>query len=179
MRLADRILLPVEPQLSVAMSITSWLKALTKPKKTNLRFTLPDVTSVFGLLLATGLPVGVAIQWLAPRCAGEIGALLQRASDNLELGADLIAELDALSGYGDPGLSELSEKFKLMIERGAGVSPQVFELAGSMKAELYRELMAKAGSNETKMLIPTVFLILPVTVLFALFPSLTLLQQSL
>ena len=65
-----------------------------------------------------------------------------------------------------------------MIERGAGVSSQVFELAGSLRASLYRELLAKAGSNETKMLIPTVFLILPVTVLFALFPSLVVLQSS-
>jgi tight adherence protein C len=179
MPLANRILVqqvPVAPGLWV--EIKAWIRDSLKPKKTNLRFSLPDVAAVLGLLLAAGLPVPVAINWLAPRTAGEIGKLLEALAKNLELGADITEELAELANYGDPGLTELAEKLKLMIERGAGVSSQVMELAGSLRAALYRELLAKAGSNETKMLIPTVFLILPVTVLFALFPSLILLQQS-
>ena len=179
MRLADRVILHSAPEAPSAITeIQLWFKALARPKKTSLRFALPDVSGVIGLLLSAGLPVSVAIGWLAPRTIGEVGRLLRDLTANLELGADLLAELEELSGYGDPGLSELAEKLKLMVERGAGVSAQVFELSGSLRAALYRELLAKAGSNETKMLIPTVFLILPVTVLFALFPSLVVLQQS-
>lgn len=161
------------PQLLANLTL-SW-----RPKKTSLRFSLPDVATAMGMLLAAGLPVPVAISWLAPRTAGEIGKLLDQLSENLALGADLLAELDAWAEYGDPGLWELAEKLKLMIERGAGVSGQIIELAATLKAAQYRELLARAGSNETKMLIPTVFLILPVTVLFALFPSLVVLQRSL
>ena len=179
MRLADRVILHSAPEAPSAVSeLQLWFKALARPKKTSLRFALPDVSGVIGLLLSAGLPVSVAIGWLAPRTNGEVGRLLGDLAANLELGADLLAELEELSRYGDPGLTELAEKLKLMVERGAGVSAQVFELAGSLRAALYRELLAKAGSNETKMLIPTVFLILPVTVLFALFPSLVVLQQS-
>ena len=179
MRLADRVLVHSAPQGRSALAeLRNWVVAITKPKRTALRFSLPDVAGVIGLLLAAGLPVAVAISWLAPRTAGDVGKLLNNLSANLELGADLLAELDELARYGDPGLNELAEKLKLMVERGAGVSSQVFELAGSLRAGRYRELLAKAGSNETKMLIPTVFLILPVTVLFALFPSLVVLQQS-
>lgn len=179
MRLADRVILQSAPDApSTLTELQLWLKALVRPKKTSLRFALPDIAGVIGLLLSAGLPVSVAIAWLAPRTNGEVGRLLRGLTANLELGADLLAELDELSRYGDPGLTELAEKLKLMVERGAGVSAQVFELAGSLRAALYRELLAKAGSNETKMLIPTVFLILPVTVLFALFPSLVVLQQS-
>jgi tight adherence protein C len=131
-----------------------------------------------GLLLAAGLPVSVALAWLAPRTNGQIGEILTEIAENIELGADIRFELSELSSYADAGLSELAEKLILMIERGAGVSHQVFELATSLRQALYRELLQKAGANETKMLIPTVFLILPVTVLFALFPSLIVLQQS-
>ena len=159
--------------------VSLWIKSATGPKKTALRFSLPDVAGVLGLLLAAGLPASVAISWLAPRTRGEVGKLLATLTQNLELGADIVSELDEWANYGDPGLTELAEKLKLLIERGAAVSSQVFELAGSLKAALYRELMAKAGANETKMLVPTVFLILPITVLFALFPSLVVLQQSL
>jgi tight adherence protein C len=179
MKLADRILItPYQALASPWQEAANYLRALIKPKKTALRFSLPDVTAVMGLLLSAGLPVSVAIGWLAPRCSGEIAKLLQAITENLELGADIVSELDELQSYGDPGLSELAEKLKLMIERGASVSSQVLELALTLRSSLYRELLAKAGSNETKMLIPTVFLILPVTVLFALFPSLIVLQQS-
>lgn len=179
MQLTDRIVMPQAPKPpSWFESAQLWLKAAIRPKKTNLRFSLPDVTSVIGLLLAAGLPVSVALAWLAPRTRGEIGELLRAMTENLELGADVFSELEKLARYGDSGLAELAEKLRLTIERGAGVSEQVFELAGSLKHSLYRELLQKAGSNETKMLIPTVFLILPVTVLFALFPSLLVLQQT-
>jgi tight adherence protein C len=48
----------------------------------------------------------------------------------------------------------------------------------SATAELRTQLLAKAGKNETKMMIPMVFVILPVTVMFALYPSLALIQGS-
>jgi tight adherence protein C len=53
------------------------------------------------------------------------------------------------------------------------------QLANSLRQEQGRRLLKQAGSSETKMLIPTVFLILPVTVLFAVFPSVLVLQRSL
>ena len=179
MRLVDRVLVQSAPEIpSPWVEITLWLRGFLKPKKTSLRFSLPDVAGAIGLLLSAGLPVSVAISWLAPRAEGEIGKLLETLTANLQYGADIVLDLDEGAQSVYPGLSELAEKLKLMIERGAGVSSQVFELAGSLRASLYRELLAKAGSNETKMLIPTVFLILPVTVLFALFPSLVVLQSS-
>lgn len=179
MRLADRILVSgAMQQPSLITELEVWVRGLLRPTKTNLRFTVPDVAGVLGLLLAAGLPVSVALAWLAPRTNGQIGEILTAVIENIELGADINSELAELSSYQDPGLSELAEKLLLMIERGAGVSHQVFELAASLRHALYRELLQKAGSNETKMLIPTVFLILPVTVLFALFPSLVVLQQS-
>ena len=179
MRLADRILVTGVPQQPSALAeLRAWAGSLMRPTKTNLRFTVPDVAGVLGLLLAAGLPVSVALAWLAPRTNGEIGEILTAVIENIELGADITSELAELSSFQDPGLTELAQKLLLMIERGAGVSHQVFELATSLRHALYRELLQKAGSNETKMLIPTVFLILPVTVLFALFPSLVVLQQS-
>ena len=45
-----------------------------------------------------------------------------------------------------------------------------------MREEIKNRLLEQAGKNETRMLIPLVFLILPVTVLFAIYPSLELLN---
>ncbi|CAB4634191.1 unannotated protein [freshwater metagenome] len=46
----------------------------------------------------------------------------------------------------------------------------------SVREEIKSRLLKQAGKNETRMLIPLVFLILPITVLFAIYPSLELLN---
>jgi tight adherence protein C len=46
----------------------------------------------------------------------------------------------------------------------------------SVREEIKSRLLKQAGRNETRMLIPLVFLILPITVLFAIYPSLELLN---
>ncbi len=50
------------------------------------------------------------------------------------------------------------------------------EQALSVRDEIKSRLLRQAGRNETRMLIPLVFLILPVTVWFAIYPSLELLN---
>jgi tight adherence protein C len=50
------------------------------------------------------------------------------------------------------------------------------ELGDSARAEIKNRLLRQAGKNETGMLVPLVFLILPITVLFAIYPSLELLN---
>jgi tight adherence protein C len=51
-------------------------------------------------------------------------------------------------------------------------------LAESTRAELRNAQLKQAGRNETRMLIPLVFLILPVTVLFAIYPSIQLISTG-
>jgi tight adherence protein C len=49
-------------------------------------------------------------------------------------------------------------------------------LSFSLRERRSLELLARAGANETKMLIPLVALVLPTTVLFALYPSVLVLN---
>ena len=139
----------------------------------------PSVVRLLSLLLANGLPPAVAIQWLSPRLSGFWGVQLQGLSKRLELGADLVAELERLA-IDVPliEVAEFTEKLSTAIERGVPISEQLSALALSLEASMIRDLTKRSGVNETKMLIPTVFLILPVTVLFAVFPSLLVLQAS-
>ena len=139
----------------------------------------PQLVRMLSLLLANGLPPAIAIQWLAPRLSGFWGNQLQALSKRLELGADLVTELEQLSDELPLiEVSEFTEKLSMAIERGVPVSEQLSSLALSLEAAMIRDLTKRSGLNETKMLIPTVFLILPVTVLFAIFPSLLVLQAS-
>jgi tight adherence protein C len=143
-------------------------------------YELPDFAQALGLLLGNGLPVNVALGWLAPRSQGLVAKAFSQINDDLELGADLVQELQRL-GKQIPNqqLVELCEKLSVAIVRGAPVSTQVIAHAGAARALLHRQLLKQAGSNETKMLIPVIFLILPVTVLFAIFPSMLVLAEQL
>jgi tight adherence protein C len=160
----------------IALTISSRLKKTRQP----LMLELPEFLRVFALLLANGLPVGVAISWLAPKLQGVLGQGLTAISLNLELGADLSQELRQLAKeLPVPAIFELTEKLSASLERGAPIANQISQLAQSVALDIGRDLTKKAGSNETKMLIPTIFLILPVTVLFAVFPSVLVLQNQL
>jgi tight adherence protein C len=138
-----------------------------------------DVTQAFGLLLENGLPVSVAIRWLEPRLSGVWQQNFRFLIDNLDLGADLITELYAVSERMPLAeVIEFTQKLQISIERGTPSAHQISQLSQSTQQQVLRGLIKRAGENETKMLVPTIFLILPVTVLFAVFPSLAVLQST-
>jgi tight adherence protein C len=131
------------------------------------------------LLLENGLPVSVAIRWLQPRLSGDWQRQFGLLVANLDLGADLLEELGELAlRIPIPEVIEFCQKLKLSIERGTPCAHQISQLSESIQHQMIRSLIKRAGQNETKMLIPTIFLILPVTVLFAIFPSLLVLQSG-
>ena len=186
MALSDRLLAPhrppvppkLRPDLSRSLQLLRARFVRRSYGKEQLQFA--SVTSAFGLLLENGLPVSVAVRWLQPRLSGvwreQFGLVVTR----LDLGADLVEELGELARR--VPLSELSEfcqKLQISIERGTPSAHQISQLSESIQHQVIRSLISRAGRNETKMLIPTIFLILPITVLFAIFPSLLVLQSGL
>ena len=75
-----------------------------------------------------------------------------------------------------PQVSEFVNKVSLALERGTPLAQMLSEQGVSVREEIKSRLLKQAGKNETRMLIPLVFLILPITVLFAIYPSLELLN---
>jgi tight adherence protein C len=139
----------------------------------------PYVVRVLALLLSNGLPITVAIAWLAPRLSGLWSQVFREISQRIELGSSLEAELEQLAiEIPLSQVQEFCQKLQIAFERGVPMAPQLQNLADSLEASTIRDLTRRSGANETKMLIPTVFLILPITVLFAVFPSLLVLQAS-
>jgi tight adherence protein C len=185
MELSERLLQAHRPAVAISSDFSlQRLLARYRSKSTSRRFAeeakqFADVTQVFGLLLENGLPVSVAIRWLEPRLSGVWQQNFRFLVDNLDLGADLIAELQALSQRMPIAeVIEFTQKLQISIERGTPSAHQISQLSGSIRQQVMRGLIKRAGQNETKMLVPTIFLILPVTVLFAIFPSLAVLQST-
>ncbi len=125
---------------------------------------------------------------------GTIGALervcrLSRGALSVELGACLAearvgASLPvALEGLADrtglPSLARFVDGIVVALERGTPLADVLRAQAQDVREDSRRQLMEAGGAKEITMMVPVVFLILPVTVLFAVFPGFTFLDVHL
>ena len=150
-----------------------------KPPKSNSGALLEvsDIGLVVGLALANGeTPVGV-LDWVSQRVAGRFGHRLRQLVLALRTGSNLNTELTKFAKHSDfEALAEMLDRLTRSAKLGTDVSGQVQTLAESSIAAYRVQLLAKQSRIELRMLVPLVFLILPTTILFAVFPSLHMLQ---
>ncbi len=139
----------------------------------------PDYISLLWFAIASGEPLDIAIRIATERSQGyfsqEFSALLVK----VDHGALLQHELENLAAESkSEQVRELAAKLAISLYNGSALAEQLAEFASSTNAQLRAKLLDKAGKSETKMMIPLVFIILPVTVMFALYPSLVIIQKS-
>jgi tight adherence protein C len=93
--------------------------------------------------------------------------------DEVRAGAPLTAALRSLSERTSlEPLARFLDGMVIALERGTPVAEVLRAQAADVREARKRELLATGGRREIAMLVPVVFLILPVTVLFALYPGL-------
>jgi tight adherence protein C len=140
-------------------------------------FELPDFLELLAVAMSSGDSIYSALRRVVPRLGGMLGSELTFTLQAIELGGDLESELIDLSRrVPHRQVSEFCSKLNLALRRGTPLTKVLAEQAESVRGEILNQLTKQAGKNETRMLIPLVFLILPVTVLFAIYPSLKLLN---
>ena len=136
---------------------------------------LPEILDLMAVSLAAGDGIYGAISRVAPRANGVLADSLKETLASLELGGELEVELNRLAKrLPQSQIIEFTSKLSIALRRGAPLSLMLTSLAESARAEHRNHLLKQVGRNETRMLITLVFLILPVTVMFAVFPSLQL-----
>jgi tight adherence protein C len=142
-------------------------------------FELPEIVDLLAVALAAGESLYSALRLVVPRTSGVLAKELQRLLSALDLGADIETELNELSQrVSGRQIAEFSNKLILALSRGTPLAAVMLDQSVSVRAELQQQLTVLAGKNETRMLFPLVFLILPITVLFAIYPSLQLLNLN-
>lgn len=140
---------------------------------------IPDFASILWFAVSAGESLDVSLRIAVSRSRGYVSSEFERVIRNVEHGALLQIELSnlAVESKSEP-VRELATKLAVALTNGSALSDLMSDFVQSTTASLRTELLAKAGKNETKMMIPMVFVILPVTVMFALYPSLALIQGS-
>jgi len=138
---------------------------------------LPEILEMLVVALTAGDGIFAALARVTPRASGVLPTEFQRLFIALELGGDMESELEDLAKrLPQRQVVEFAAKLSVALRRGSPLARMLREQAESARADLRNELLRDVGRNETRMLIPLVFLILPVTVLFAVYPSLQLIS---
>jgi tight adherence protein C len=140
---------------------------------------IPDFSSLLWFAVSAGESLDVSLRIAVSRSTGYVSSEFEKVIRNVEHGALLQVELQNLAVEAkSEQVRELATKLAVALNNGSALSDLLSDFVQSTTAELRTQLLDKAGKNETKMMIPMVFVILPVTVMFALYPSLALIQGS-
>lgn len=185
-RLSNRLLTPeIKSPERVSSQYPSQVKRLLKnllipkhqKKSEKATLELPEILEMLTVSLGAGDGIYRAFATVVPRCDGELARELSKVLTSVEYGAAFGDEIRSLSlVFASPQIAEFVSKVATSLERGTPLAQMLSDQSQSARAEIRNRLLRQVGKNETRMLIPLVFLILPVTVLFAIYPSLELLN---
>ena len=140
----------------------------------------PAVADMLALAVAAGQgPLG-AIEHVTNLCHGPLSNELARALDEARTGTGLT---DALAGVARrtsvTAITRFVDGTIVALERGTPLADVLRGQAQDARDTARGELIEQAGRKEVLMMVPVVFFILPITIIFAVFPGLSSLNLSL
>ena len=132
----------------------------------------PTVAELLALAVGAGEGAVGALDRVCRLSRGELADELRRCLADARAGANLPTALQGLADRtGLPSLRRFVDGVVVAVQRGTPLADVLRAQAQDVREEGRRALMEAGGRKEILMMVPVVFLILPVTVLFAVFPG--------
>ncbi|MCW2539220.1 MAG: Type secretion system protein [Frankiales bacterium] len=155
-----------------------WLGHQLRRREERIMAELPVVTDLLALSVTAGEAPFDALNRVCRITAGEVAADLSRALDAARAGLPVVTALAELAERtGSEPFGRFLQGVVVAIERGTPLADVLRAQATDVREQSKRALLEAGGQKELHMMVPVVFLILPVTVLFALYPGLTTLTS--
>lgn len=141
---------------------------------------LPTVLEFLTLSLSAGEGILDALRRVGRVSHGELATEFSAVVMRVNTGVPLAESLNALAaGMRLPSLTRCIDQVTGALERGTPLTEVLRAQAQDARDDAKRELLEVAGKKEVAMLVPLVFLILPVTIIFAIYPGIFVLQFGL
>lgn len=139
----------------------------------------PSIVELFAVLVSAGESPSTAMLRISERANGEMAKNFTGALMELRSGKNLTQSLEVLGSQADSTMvRRFCDTLILAMERGTSLSDVLSRQVEEVRAEQHASLLTAAGKAEIALMIPVIFLILPISVLFALWPSYISLGQS-
>jgi tight adherence protein C len=173
------IALPVAGAFVGATARDALLKRTLRNRLARISAELPTVLEFLSLSLSAGEGILDSIGRVGRVGSGELSREFRSVVSSVHTGIPLTDALDALASRIDlPALTRCVEQLSAAIGRGSPLAEVLRAQAQDAREEAKRNLLEIAGKKEVAMLVPLVFLILPLSVLFAIFPGIFVLQSG-
>lgn len=146
-------------------------------RRTKILAEFPTIAELLALSVAAGDSAHGAIERVATTANGELAYEFQLVIADMRSGDSLIASLKACSERLKLNpVERFITGLTVAHERGTPLATVLHAQAADVRELTKRELLEVAGKKEIGMLVPLIFGVLPLTVIFAIFPGLSLLN---
>jgi tight adherence protein C len=149
-----------------------WLTHEVRRREERMMAEFPTTAELLALAVAAGEGAAGALERVTRISGGELSRELARALAEARTGASLVQALQGLATRtGLAPLSRFVDGVAIAVERGTPLADVLRAQAVDVREAGRRALLETGGRKEIAMMVPVVFLVLPVTVVFALFPG--------
>lgn len=156
-----------------------WLSHEAKVREQRMLAEFPTVAELLALAVGAGEGAVGALERVCRLSHGELSTELGRCLADARAGANLPTALQGLADRtGLVSLARFVDGMVIAVERGTPLAEVLRAQAQDVREEGRRAVMEAGGKKEITMMVPVVFLVLPITVLFAIFPGISFLQFS-
>jgi tight adherence protein C len=156
-----------------------WLTTEVTRRESRMVAEFPTIAELLALAVGAGEgPVG-ALERVTRLSHGDLARELGRALAETRSGASVVIALERMAARTSlPALARFVDGMAIAVERGTPLAEVLRAQATDVREEGRRALLEAGGRKEIAMLVPVVFMVLPVTVIFALFPGFYSLQLA-
>lgn len=150
-----------------------------KQREDALSAEFPTVAELLALAVSAGETPLAALERVSGSTSGTLSEELATTLADVRSGIPLPEALSAMATRtGVSTIARFTDGVATAIERGTPLAQVLRSQAEDARDISHQELLELGGKKEIHMMVPVVFLILPITVLFALFPGLRMLSMS-
>lgn len=149
-----------------------WLSREVARREERMLAEFPTIAELLALAVAAGEGAIGALERVTTISRGELARELGRALAEARAGASLVQALQGIATRTSLApLARFVDGVAVAVERGTPLADVLRAQAVDVREAGKRSLLEAGGRKEIAMMVPVVFLVLPVTVVFALFPG--------
>lgn len=148
------------------------LSSTVRKRSRSMTQELPDIVDLLALSVGAGLSIRGALEHVENIGGGALGQEIGRTLDDVRSGQSLEDSLNDMGRRcGNSAVERCVDALTVSLRRGTSLGEVLRAQAADARESARRELLEEGGRKEIRMLIPVVFLIMPITILFTLYPS--------